>query len=280
VEPIVARKTRRTTEVYHGIIYFVPEAAERYGALGVQGFGGYFGSRAAAMGAVSAATVVSTFFNFRPQLVAEAIPACWGAAPPERWWDARLDAVDAALRRILGDDHATALETARAAVLATTAARSATTEGRPLAAAHLAQDVPDEPHLALWWAITVLREHRGDGHIAALVDAEVDGCEALVLHAATGEVPEESLRGTRRWTAKEWSAAVERLASRGLVDEDGAFTDAGRARREAIEERTDRLGLQPYEAIGEDGCAELRRLVRPWSTAIVSGDAFGFARKG
>ena len=278
MEPIVARKTRRTTEVYHGMVYFVPEAAARYAPLGIEGFSGYFGSRAAAMGAVSAPTVVSTFFNFRPELVHDAIPACWEAAPPERWWDARLEAVDAALRRIMGDDHPAAPETARAAELATTAARSARTEGRPLAAAHLAQDVPDEPHLALWWGITVLREHRGDGHIAALVDAGLGGCEALVLHAATGEVPALALRTTRAWTDGEWAATVEGLHARGLVEADGSFTDAGRALRDEIEDRTDRLGLQPYEAIGEDGCAELRSLVRPWSTAIVSGDDFGFAR--
>jgi hypothetical protein len=261
------------------MIYFAPEATERYAALGIEGFAGYFGSRAAAMGAVSSATVVSTFFNFRPQLVAAAVPACWEAAPPERWWDARLDAADAALRRLLGEDHPTAPETKRAAELATTAARSARTEGRPLAAAHLDQDVPDDPHLALWWAISVLREHRGDGHIAALVDAGVGGCEALVLHAATAEVPEAGLRSTRAWTDDEWVATVEGLVSRGLVEHSGSFTDAGRALREGIEERTDRLGLQPYEAIGEEGCTELRSLVRPWSTAIVSSDAFGFARQ-
>jgi hypothetical protein len=279
VDPIVARKTRRTTEVYHGLIYFVPEATERYEALGLSGFGSYFAARSAAMGAVTAPTVVSTFFNFRPQFVADAVPACWEVATPGRWWEVRLEAVDAALRRIMGDDHPAAPETRRAAELATAAARSARTEGRPLAAAHLAQEVPDEPHLALWWAITVLREHRGDGHIAALVDHGIGGCEALVLHAATAEVPEAGLRTTRAWTADEWAAAVEALRERGLVEADGSFTEAGGAFREAIEEQTDRLGLQPYEAIGEDGCAELRSLVRPWSQAVVAGDDFGFTRQ-
>jgi len=136
--------------------------------------------------------------------------------------------------------------------------------------------VPDEPHLALWWAITVLREHRGDGHIAALLDAGLGGCEALVLHAATGEVPADALQGSRSWTDGEWAAAVAGLAEHGVVEADGSFTDAGRALREHIEDRTDQLGLQPYEAIGEDGCAELRELVRPWSKAIVSSGPFGF----
>jgi hypothetical protein len=227
------------------------------------------------MGAVSCSTVVATFFNFRPQFVAKAIPACWQVAPPETWWEARVEAVDAALRNLLGDDHPDAPETARAAELALAAARTAETVGRPLAAAHLEKPVPDEPHLALWWAITVLREHRGDGHIAALVDAGIGGCEALVLHAATGEVPKAALQGSRMWTDEEWSAAVAGLAARGIVHDDGSFTDDGRALREHIEDRTDHLGLQPYEAIGDDGCAELRELVRPWSKAIVSGGTFG-----
>jgi hypothetical protein len=279
VEPIVARKVRHTTEPYHGLIYFVPEAATQYAQLGIDGFAGYFGSRAAAMGEVTAATVTATFFNFRPQLVEDAIPACWTAAPPERWWDARVGAVDLALRRILGDEHAAAPETRRAAELVVSAARSARTDGRPLAAAHLAQPVPEEPHLALWWGLTVLREHRGDGHISALVDAGLSGCEALVLHAASGEVPRAALQGTRAWTDDEWGAAVDALAQRDLVDADGAFTDGGRTLREHIEHRTDALARQPLEAIGESGAAELRELVRPSSKAIVSGDDFGFARR-
>jgi GNAT superfamily N-acetyltransferase len=278
VEPIVARKVRHTTEPYHGLIYFVPEAASRYAELGIDGFAGYFGSRAAAMGEVTAATVTATFFNFRPQLVEDAIPACWAAASPARWWEARVAAVDAALRRILGDEHAGAPETRRAADLVVTAAQSARTDGRPLAAAHAARPIPEEPHLALWWGLTVLREHRGDGHISALVDAELSGCEALVLHAASGEVPRSALQGTRAWSDDEWAAAVEALAGRGLVDADGAFTEAGRTLRERIEDRTDHLARQPLEAIGEPGAAELRELVRPSSKAIVSGDDFGFAR--
>jgi hypothetical protein len=278
VEPEIARKVRRTTEPYHGHIYFVPEAAAAYAALGVQGFAGYFGSRAAAMGEVSAATVTATFFNFRPQLVHDAIPTCWAAAPPERWWEARLQAVDGALRRILGDGHPGEPEVRRAADVVVAAASSARTDGRPLAAAHLATPVPDEAHLALWWGISVLREHRGDGHIAALVDAELTGIEALVLHAASGEIPRLALQGTRAWTDDEWAIATEALAGRGLVEADGTATGAGAQLRDDLEDRTDRLALQPLEAIGEDGVAELRALVRPWSTAIVQGDDFGFGR--
>ncbi len=143
--------------------------------------------------------------------------------------------------------------------------------GRPLAAAHLALPWPAEPRVALWHAVTVLREHRGDGHIACLTEAGIDGCEALVLHAAMGEIPRAGLQGTRQWPDDEWQAAVDRLASRGLVDGAGAFTDAGRALRQGIEDRTDELALAPWKVIGEDSCDELRNLVRPASKAIVAG---------
>ena len=121
----------------------------------------------------------------------------------------------------------------------------------------------------------MLREFRGDGHVACLVEAGVDGCESLVLHAAMGEVPARTLRTTRGWSDDAWAAAVDRLRGRGWVEADGSFTDAGREAREAIEARTDELALAPWAAIGEDGCAELRSLVRPYSKAIVGGGAFG-----
>ncbi len=178
------------------MIYFVPEAAEEYGRLGIHGRHGYFASRSAPMGAVSAAVVVATFFNFNPAIVHAAIPAAWDAAEPAAILSARLQAADRALRRVLGD----AVESddlAEAAALVREAASAASCGGRPLAAAHAALPWPDEPHLALWHGVTVLREHRGDGHIAALTLAGVSGIEALVMHAASGEVPSTILQSTR-----------------------------------------------------------------------------------
>ena len=181
-------------------------------------------------------------------------------------------AIDAALARLTGDvlsgPHLdSAVELARPAYQAV----GDSIAGRPLAAAHLALPWPDEPRVALWHAITVLREHRGDGHIACLTEAGIDGCEALVLHAAMGEIPRAGLQGTRQWPDDEWQAAVDRLASRGLVDGAGAFTDVGRAWRQGIEVRTDQLAVTPWKAIGDEGCEALRNLVRPASKAIVAG---------
>jgi hypothetical protein len=274
MDRVLARKMWRTLEPYHGMIYFAPEATAAYEALGVKGFDGYFASRAAPMGAVPAEVVIATFFNFRPDVVRHAIPAAWSVATPAQLLEARLQGADAALRRACGDllDEP---GVARAAELARAATAGCTTSGRPLYAGHAALPWPDAPHLALWHAISLLREFRGDGHIACLVEAGMDGIDALVLHAASGEVPRAALQGSRRWSDEEWEAAVARLGGRGIVTADGAFTDAGAALRQSIEDRTDELALGPWAELGEDACDELRGLVRPLSKAVVGAGTFG-----
>lgn len=277
MEPVVARKMWRTLEPFHGLIYFAPEASAAYEALGITGTDGYFASRAAAMGAVPAEVVIATFFNFNPEVVRRAIPSAWQAAMPEQLVEARFAAADSALRRALGaavdgDD------VVRAAELARTAAEACTPEGRPLYAGQSSLGWPDAPHVALWHAISLLREFRGDGHLAALVDAGLSGIEALVVHAASGEVPRAALQTSRGWTDDDWHAAVARLAARGLVQDDGSFTSDGAALRKHIEDRTDLLAVSPWAALGQERCDELRALVRPHSRAIVEGGSLGFAR--
>jgi hypothetical protein len=276
MDPIVARKCWRTLEPYHGLVYFASEATERYAALGIEGQNGYFASRAAPMGAVPAEVVIATFYNFHPALVRAAVPAVWAEATPSQLVDARLAGIDVALRDVLGDDAVRSGEVLEAAGIAQRATDTCRPEGRPLYAGHASLDWPDEPHLVLWHAVTLLREFRGDGHVAALLDADVAGCEALVMHAATGEVPAAALQSTRAWSDVEWAAAVERLAERGIVDAEGGFTDAGRTMRAEIEGRTDALALAPWASIGDDACAALREMVRPLSRAIVESGRFGF----
>jgi hypothetical protein len=264
-----ARKTWRTLEPLHGMIYFVPEAAEEYGRLGITGTAGYFASRAAPMGPVPADVVVSTFFNFNPALVHAAIPGAWEAATPAQVIEARFRAVDRACRRLLGDAAVESADMARAAGLARTLAEEAArhTVGRPLAAAHTEVAWPDEPHLVLWHAQSVLREFRGDGHVALLVTHGLSGVEALVTHAAAGDVSARVLQATRGWPDDAWRAAVEALCRRGWLETGDAlrFTASGEALRGEIEDGTDALAAAPYDALGEVACAELRALVRPWS---------------
>jgi hypothetical protein len=278
VNPIAARKTWRTLEPIHGLIYFAPEAGAAYEALGLRpGQGGYFPSRAAAMGAVPAEVVIATFFNFHPALVRRALPEAWSLASPEAILAARVRAAGEALRAALGD-AAFGPDVEEAATLARRAAEEATRwpEGRPLFAAHAALTWPDDPLLVLWHAQTLLREFRGDGHIAAMTTEGVDGVGALIIHGATGDVPSATLKMSRSWPDDEWASGEERLRSRGWLANDGSLTDAGRTHRQWVEDRTDALAAPAYSAIGDDGCDRLRTLCRPWSKTIVEGGAFGF----
>jgi hypothetical protein len=273
--PELARKMWRTLEPYHGIIYFTPHAEAEYAKLGIEGRDGYFASRGAPLGAVSAEVIISTFFNFNPRLIRRAIPAAWDKASPEAILAARLRAADLALREILGD-QVTGAYVERAATLAERAARAASIEGRPLFAAHAALPWPDEPHLSLWHSITLLREYRGDGHIAALVTAGLDPVEALITHAGAGDgaVAYDVLKRSRAWGDEDWEAGKQRLTERGLFAGDG-LTEEGTGVRDRIEALTDESAAPAWSAITEEEGEELRGLVRPWSRRIVESGVFG-----
>ncbi len=278
MDPMIARRTWRTAEPIHGMIYFSPEAAAAYESLGLTGRMGYFASRAAPMGAVPAEVVIATFYNFRPQLVRDAIPEAWTRATPTAILEARVDSADRALRRSVPDAIGSA-DLSEAATLARRAAEVACgyLDGRPLFAGHASLPWPDESHLVLWHAQSLLREFRGDGHIAALLAAGINGLEAAITHVATGEVPGAVMLATRVWPAEEWAAGTEGLQARGILEpgEELALTDTGRAQRQWIEDTTDAASVVAYETLGEDGCGRLRALARPLSKAIVDG---GFLR--
>ncbi len=272
MEPTIARRTWRTVEPIHGMIYFSPEAAAGYEALGLTDRMGYFASRAAPMGPVPAEVVIATFFNFRPDLVRASIPEAWNRATRDQILDARVRGANAALRRSLPAAIGTP-EMAEAAALAQSAALIACehVDGRPLFAGHASLPWPDESHLVLWHAQTLLREFRGDGHIAALVAAGLSGLEAAITHVATGEVPSAVLVSTRAWPEDEWQAGVDALRARGILEvgSELTLTETGRTQRQWIEDTTDAAAVVAYEQLGEDGCARLRALARPWSKAII-----------
>lgn len=275
--PVLARKMWRTLEPYHGLVYFTPHASRAYAALGIRGRAGYFASRAAAMGPVPAGVVVATFYNFNPEIVRSAIPAAWAAASPTDVLAARVGAIDRALREVLGDGAVAGPDVVEAAAIGRRAVADCTPEGRPLFAAHAELAWPGEPHLALWHAVTVLREFRGDGHVAALAAEGLDGCEALVTHGAAGggNPPPDVLQSSRGWSDAAWAAAGDRLRDRGLLDGDGALTPAGVAVRDRVERVTDERAMAPWRHIGAVDADRLRMLVRPFSKAIVASGAFG-----
>jgi hypothetical protein len=264
-------------EPLHAMTYFAEECIEEYAAAGLKGFWmGYFAGRSAAMGAVGPAVVDATFFSFNPERVKRALPDAWSFASPDRVLAARLAGIDRVLQRVLASDTAgirpgiDVADLARAAALARSAVDGLTVDGRPLAAANVALAWPEEPHLALWHAATILREHRGDGHIAALVAAGLDGRQALVTMAATGAVPKEMLQAARGWDGDAWEASAGTLVERGWIDEDGSQTPSGAAARQDIEDLTDLLAAEPWERLGDEGTEAVRAVLTPLARAIAA----------
>ncbi|WP_448315204.1 SCO6745 family protein [Streptomyces sp. CO7] len=273
VGPAEVRRIWHLLEPLHAVLYYAPEAFEEAAALGYdvrERWPAYFAFRAAPLGAVGAVRAASAFYSMSPRMVERQLPAVWRVASPEEVLAARLRGVDRTYRSLFGERVA-GPEIRAAAALARRAAEAADLAGRPLAAANAELPWPDEPHLQLWQAATILREHRGDGHVAALMAAGLDPVEALVSFEAIGAASRQTL-ASREWSAPEWEAARSRLAGRGLVTEGGAATEAGRALRERVERETDRLASAPWRATGAQETARLADLLGDfWVAVIASG---------
>lgn len=262
-------------EACHAVVYFAPEAKERYKQAGLRGgWMGYFATRAAALGPVGPGVVTALFYGFEPAMVARAIPDAWTYCPPDQAIAARYDVADAVLRRLLGE-AVDGPEIAEAAELGRAAEQAAPFEGRALYAAHAALPLPAEPHLRLFHAVTALREYRGDGHVAALLAAEVDGCASHVLATAVGRVPAEQ-RTFRGWSEEQWAAAADRLRARGWIGPDSTATPTGHAARADIEALTSRLAAPPFDVLGPDRTARFTELLRPLVERIIGGGGIRF----
>ncbi|GAA1297791.1 hypothetical protein GCM10009647_011350 [Streptomyces sanglieri] len=274
--PRAGRRCHNAINPLHSTVYFSPDLGKELGELGIDDpNAAYFAARSAAMGAVGPGTVTAAFYNFNHDLVARHLPAVWSVAAPQAVLDARLRAVDATLRRLLGEEVIASPELAEAAGLALRAAEGCTRHARPLYAAHADLPVPEEPHLAYWHAGTLLREHRGDGHLAALLTAGLDPLEALVSHTATGKgMSPRWVLTTRGWHRDDWDAARERLRGRGILDAEGELTEAGAALRAELEEATDRMDAAPYEHLGAQGVERLTELARGFLFTAASAGAF------
>ncbi|WP_391858648.1 SCO6745 family protein [Streptomyces rugosispiralis] len=274
--PLIAARCHQQTDPIHLLCYFAPEVEQELTSAGLQpGHMAYFAGRAAALGRASSAAVAAMLYNFNPALVARHLPRAWDLASPERVTEARLTAVDRALSRILGDEAVGSPEVAEAAALARVAAEACSPEGRPLYAAHAELPWPREPHLVLWHAITLLREHRGDGHITALVGHGVGAIAALVTDTATGGslFGAQQMREHRDWSEGEWDAEVTALTESGLLDPSGRLTEPGRRLRSRIEDATDAAAAPPYRALGAERAERLIALCKPLHDAVVaSGD--------
>jgi len=251
------------------VTYFAPEARAALDGLGYRGFWmGYFAARSAPLGMVPPDVVTAIFYNFAPKRVAKALPAAWQIAGPDAALHARQESAVAALRRygLIADENVSA-----AAELAGKAARQARLDGRPLFAANRALPWPDDPLAALWHAATLLREHRGDAHVAVLAAAGVSGRECNVLQAAAGAVPRDYIARARDYDDAEWSYHEQRLAERGLLNNDGSITTAGRELKDHVESTTDALGLLALDALNDDEVETLFQALTPITRAVVAG---------
>jgi len=274
---VSARRFWHLIEPLNAVTYFSPDALQAAADLGLKGFWmGYFGCRAAPLGPVGPGVVEATFYNFHPDRVRRAVPDVWSFAAPAAVLEARAAGSAAALRRL-----APALDDVAAEATATLhrLVDHAAPEGRPLFVANRDVPPPSDPVAALWQACTTLREHRGDGHVALLTAAGLDGCEVHVLATSVGRFPPELARAARGWSEPEWADAVARLARRGLVDAEGRATDAGRAEHQRLEDRTDELASAPLAALEAEQAGvldRLRHLLEPSSRAVVGSGELRF----
>jgi hypothetical protein len=268
------RRMFRLIEPIAVVSYQAREPAQAVMALGFRNYwDAYFAGRAAPLGRVPAEVVHAAFYSFADGEVARHIPRIWDTVTPEAAIAARQEGSVAALRRILGhlvDSPAVA----RAAALATKAATSAPTEGRVMYAGLRTLPVPDEPLAQLWHAANLLREHRGDGHVAALLAAGVGGTEAHVLHALSEGMPAEKFGRIHHLPAAQLAGVVDGMRARGLVDAAGWLTDAGRTTKEAVESLTDDLAAPAYHILAP---SELERLVADLEPLAAALDAVGSA---
>ncbi|MFF3640938.1 hypothetical protein [Streptomyces sp. NPDC002564] len=262
LQPTAGRRCHTVLNSLHSTHYFSPDTGRELGELGITHRSAVnFAVRSAAFGPVGPGVVTAAFYNYDHELVAAHVPRIWRTASPEDVLAARLRAVDTTLRRLLGDDLVASPEMAEAADLALRAAEACDRSARPLYAAHADLPVPEAPHLAYWHAATLLREHRGDGHVTVLLGAGLSGIEALVSHTATGKgMTPKWIFTTRGWSQEQWRAAGDRLRSRGLLDAENELTEDGVALRRDIEAETDRLDRAPYEHLGAAGVERLTEL--------------------
>ncbi len=260
----VARRMFDLVEPIGLIPYSTEEPTTAMFALGFTEYWDiYFAGRAAPLGSsVPPSVVHALFYNFAPGEVARHIPKVWSTTTPEAAIAAREEGCVTALRRLLGDLVDTA-DLRRAVELLTAAAISAPFDGRPMYAALHALPLPQEPVSRLFRVASMLREHRGDGHIAALMAEGISGLEAHVLLALDIGVPASQFGRIHHLPSPVLTALIDTMRERGLVEDEATFTPAGRATKDRVEALTDELAVVPYTVLSAAELAELMALLRP-----------------
>jgi Helix-turn-helix family len=266
---VTARRLRNLVEPIAAGVYFAPEAQQRYEEQGLNYFEGYFCSRGACLGKAPWSVICAAFGAFKPAVVEQAVTGGWSKTDPEPLLDARLAGATEQLTRLLGEPGPEVKEATEILVSLTDGVDPS---GRMLYSGLSVLPVPDTPMGRLWRAADLVREHRGDGHIAAWVSC-TDSCEITVLTELTWGLQPGAYVFTRGWNEEEVDAARERLRARGLLDGDNQLTEAGEKFRAEIEHDTD---LAEREVIGRlgDRADELFSLMQPMAKTIVDGGGY------
>jgi hypothetical protein len=269
----LARRFWEAIEPIHAVVYFAPGPIAAARRIGLRGFWmGYFASRVAPLGPVPAPAVAAMAYGFAPAMVARAIPDAWRFADPAVVLDTRITAAADALREHLDGPSLAAL--AELADLLWVAVQGCRFDARPLAAAWSQVPRPADPVAAAWLAATILREHRGDGHVLAGVAAGLRGLDATLTFVATGAISRDIIQPTRGWGDEDWDRSLRRLQARGVLDRTGRLTKSGGALRREVEDLTDRLAAAPVERVGQTGVERAIDLATPLSRALADAGVF------
>lgn len=282
------RTATKRLDSLHAATYFSPLMTASYDQIGLDRPAQYFASRSCALGAASAELVTATFYSFSPALIGKSVPLCWESTSPLQVHEARLRGVGALVRALsesFGDeDRASSVRTAAVRVRKNLAPviDAQDVSGRALYAAHRGAldeiysqaDSGGDALFDLWVTTTLLREYRGDGHIAALVSHGLPGLEAGVLDCATGRAWRPSAaRRSRGWSEGEWREAASKLVARGLLSDESdiaTLTDAGQDLKESIEAATDLAVTDAWSNVSADALAEVREDAKLIAEAVAA----------
>jgi len=267
-------------EPIHDVTYFDQRARDRLTAAGLRGFWrGYFAARSAPLGAVGPAPVIAAFYVFAPSMVSRALPEVWSRASPGAVLEARAEGAAEALTGLLADVPSSHVN--ESAELLESAVAALQPAGRVLGAANAALPPYDNPYARLFQATTTLREHRFDGHVAALVTVDLGPLDVMALRSGI-DLSREWLEPVRGWTGEEWAAAQARLVDRGLMDRESRATAAGRELIQTAEEATNAAAEAPWKALGSASVARLKELMIPMAAAcsalLPEGNPIGLPR--
>ncbi|WP_216363610.1 SCO6745 family protein [Subtercola boreus] len=250
-------------EPIHAVTYFSDESRTAFADIGLTRYwDGYFAGRAAPLGAVTGAPVTAIFSGFAPMLVERALPAVWATATPAQVLVARSVGAASTLRTLVPDEGVAVQAVAALAPIAA----EVDTIGRPLAAANRALPLEADPYRALWQAAATLREHRGDGHVLALVTEQIAGLTTIVLRSGL-DLDSSSMKRSRGWSDDEWDAEQSDLVDRGLLDSHGHITAAGREAIDRAEQLTNRLASAPWSGLSDTRLLAVATALAPLAKA-------------